>query len=346
MPHNDENGRAGHDTSRDAALRGGASGPAIRPGDPEGSLLIQAVRQTHDRIKMPPGAKLPQTEIEALGAWIRDGAVWPEHPTAAPKPSAGVITGEQRSWWAFQPVRKPQPPAVKDQRWAKTAIDRFILATLEQKNLRPVQPADRRTLIRRATYDLTGLPPTSEEVKAFLDDRSPDAFEKIVDRLLASRRYGERWGRFWLDIARYSDDKLNSTQDEPQPNVWRYRDWVVRALNDDMPYDKFLKAQLAGDLMEEKEKYIAGLGFFANSPEFQEDRVDALGRGFLALTVACAQCHDHKFDPIPTRDYYSLLGVFESTRESKFPLVASDIVDAYEKRKKEATGQQKAVQRV
>ena len=165
-------------------LRGGASGPAIRPGDPEGSLLIQAVRQTHDRIKMPPGAKLPQTEIEALGAGIRHAAVWPEHPTAAPKPSADAITGEQRSWWAFQPVRKPQPPAVKDQRWAKTAIDRFILATLEQKNLRPVQPADRRTLIRRATYDLTGLPPTSEEVKAFLDDRSPDAFEKIVDRLL------------------------------------------------------------------------------------------------------------------------------------------------------------------
>ena len=158
------------------------------------------------------------------------------------------ITAEQRSWWAFQPVRKPEPPAVKDQGWAKTAIDHFVLATLEEKNLRPVQPADRRTLIRRATYDLTGLPPTSEEVKAFVNDRSPDAFEKVVDRLLASPRYGERWGRYWLDIARYSDDKLNSTQDEPHPNVWRYRDWVIRALNDDMPYDKFLKAVFSLDI--------------------------------------------------------------------------------------------------
>jgi hypothetical protein len=197
--------------SRETLLRGGNSGPAIRPGDPDGSLLIQAVRQTHDRIKMPPGARLPAAEIEALGSWVRDGAIWPEHASTAPsKPGAGIITAEQRSWWAFQPVRKPQPPAVKDQRWARTPIDQFILAKLEEKKLRPVPPADRRTLIRRATYDLTGLPPTPEEMTAFLQDRSPAAFEKVIDRLLASPRYGERWGRYWLDIARYSDDKLNA----------------------------------------------------------------------------------------------------------------------------------------
>ena len=330
-------------TSRDTLLQGGKSGPAIQPGDPENSLLIQAVRQTHERIKMPPGAKLPEGDVEVLAAWIRDGAVWPEHPPAAAKSAGPSITAEQRSWWAFQPVRKPELPQVKDQDWAKTAIDRFVLAKLEEKNLRPVPPADRRTLIRRTTYDLTGLPPTPEEVAAFVKDRSPDAFEKVVDRLLASPRYGERWGRYWLDVARYSDDQLNSTQDEPKPNVWRYRDWVVQAFNTDMPYDKFVKAQIAGDLMEDKHKYIAGLGFFANSPEFQEDRVDALGRGFLALTVACAQCHDHKFDPIPTRDYYSLLGIFTNTKASKFPLVGPDVVKAYESRKKKADAQQKAV---
>ncbi|MCW5976925.1 MAG: PSD1 domain-containing protein [Bryobacteraceae bacterium] len=329
--------------SREALLRGGQSGPAVRPGDPDGSLLIQAVRQTHDRIKMPPGGRLPASDIEALERWIRDGAEWPEHASVSPAPAGLRIGEEQRAWWAFQPVRKPDPPPVKDEAWARTTIDRFVLARLERENLRPVRPADRRTLIRRASYDLTGLPPTPAEVDAFVADRSAEAFEKVVDRLLASPRYGERWGRYWLDIARYSDDKLNSTQDEPQPNVWRYRDWVIQAFNDDMPYDLFVKAQIVGDRMGDKEKYVAGLGFFANSPQFQEDRVDALGRGFLALTVACAQCHDHKFDPIPTRDYYSLLGIFRNTRADKFPLAPPEVVEAYESRKKAADERSKAV---
>ncbi|MBM3814893.1 MAG: DUF1549 domain-containing protein [Acidimicrobiia bacterium] len=320
-------------TSREALMRGGNTGPAVRPGDPDSSLLIQAVRQTHERFKMPPTGKLKPAEIEALATWIRDGAHWPEAVRAKPA----------EKWWAFQPVTKPSPPAVKNIAWARTPIDRFLLARLEAEKLQPAPPADRRTLIRRATYDLTGLPPTPEQVDAFLADRSPDAFAKVVDRLLAAPHYGERWGRYWLDIARYSDDKLNSTQDEPVDNVWRYRDWVIQAFNDDMPYDQFVKAQLAGDLMQPRERYIAGLGLFANNPNFQEDRVDALSRGLLGLTVACAQCHDHKFDPIPTRDYYSLLGVFESTKSAQHPLVSKDIVDRYQSLKKTADDQQKKV---
>jgi hypothetical protein len=330
-------------TSREGLLRGGNSGPAIKAGDPEGSLLMQAVRHNHARLKMPPGARLSAADVETLAVWIRDGAIWPEHAAPVQKSAGPRITPEQRAWWAFQPVRKPQAPAVKSASHANPPIDRFILAALAAKGLKQAPPADRRTLLRRAYYDLTGLPPTVEEVEAFARDRSPNAFAKVVDRLLASPRYGERWGRYWLDIARYSDDKLNSTQDEPHPNVWRYRDWVIQALNDDMPYDQFVKAQIAGDLMQPKERYIAGLAFFANSPNFQEDRVDALTRGFLALTVACAQCHDHKFDPIPQRDYYSLLGVFQGTKAGQFPLVPPDVVKDYERRKQTADDAAKAV---
>jgi hypothetical protein len=206
-----------------------------------------------------------------------------------------------------------------------------------------VEPATPRTLLRRVTYDLTGLPPAPQEVEAFERDPSPQAFAAVIDRLLASPRYGERWGRYWLDVARYADDQLNSTRDEPQANVWRYRDWVIAAFNEDMPYDRFVKAQIAGDLMEPKERYVAGLGFFANSPEFQDDRVDALTRGLVGLTVACARCHDHKFDPIPTKDYYSLLGVFENTRPGRFPLAPPEVVAEYDRRKKEADLRQKAV---
>lgn len=330
-------------TSREAMLQGGKSGPAIKPGDPDASLLIQAIRQSHERLKMPPGGKLPDAEIDAFTAWIRDGAVWPSHPVAPQTTSGFRITPEQRSWWAFQPVAKPDLPAVRNRKWASSPIDRFILARLEAKKLTPVAEADRRTLLRRAYYDLTGLPPTPEEVEAFAKDLSPQAFATVVDKLLASPHYGERWGRYWLDVARYSDDKLNSTQEEPQPNVWRYRDWVIQAFNEDMPYDQFVKAQIAGDLMQPKEKYLAGLGFFANSPQFQEDRVDALSRGFLALTVACAQCHDHKFDPIPQRDYYSLLGIFQNTKGAEFPLVGDAVVKEYERQKKASEEAAKAV---
>ncbi len=270
-------------SGREALLKGGKSGPALVAGDPEKSLLIQAVAQTHERLKMPPSGKLPEAEIADLRAWIKDGAVWPESAAKSAKPAEYVITPEQRAFWAFQPVRKPELPAVKDQKWARTPIDHFILAKLEEKNLKPVALANKRTLIRRVTLDLTGLPPTPEEVQAFVDDKSKDAFAKVVDRLLASPRYGERWGRYWLDVARYSDDKLNSTQDDPYPNSFRYRDWVINAFNQDMPYDQFIKEQIAGDLLAEKdpEKYQPGLAFYADSPEFQEDRVDATTRGFF-----------------------------------------------------------------
>ena len=334
-------------SGRDALIKGGKSGPAIAPGDPDKSLLIQAVAQTHERLKMPPSGKLPEAEIADLRAWIKDGAVWPESAGAKnTKPGEYVITPRQRAFWAFQPVRKREPPAVKDTKWGRTPIDRFILATLEERNLKPVRPADKSTLIRRATLDLTGLPPTPEEVDAFVRDNSKDAFATVVDRLLASPRYGERWGRYWLDVARYSDDKLNSTQDEPYPNSFRYRDWVIGAFNQDMPYDRFIEAQIAGDLLpgKDQEKCEPGLALYANSPQFQEDRVDVTTRGFLGLTVACAQCHDHKFDPIPTKDYYSLLGIFRDTEYHEIPLAPPDAVENYQKHKKLVDDQQAAIQ--
>ena len=324
--------------SREHLLKGGKSGPAIVPGDPGHSNLIQAIRYDGKR-KMPPTGKLKDDEIAALEAWVKAGAVWPAN--LKPVASTYTITPEQRAFWSFRPIANPPAPAVKDAKWAKSDIDRFILAKLESSSLKPARPADKRTLIRRATFDLTGLPPTPEEVAAFENDKSPDAFAKIVDRLLASPHYGERWGRYWLDIARYSDDKLNSTQEEPYPNSFRYRDWVIAALNNDMPYDMFVKAQIAGDLLPDPDKYEAGLGFYALSPEFQDDRVDATTRGFLGLTVACAQCHDHKYDPIPTRDYYSLLGVFMNTKLREYPLAPKDVVDRYQAARKKVDDKEK-----
>lgn len=334
--------------SREALLKGGNSGPAITPQRPGESLLLEAVRHTHPRLKMPPSGKLPQSDIHILEEWIGTGAYWPPSAGAPIKDMAAgyTITPEQRAFWSFQPIRKPVPPPVRNAQWPAGKIDRFILAKLEEKGLQPAKPADRRTLIRRAYYDLIGLPPSMEEVEAFVNDSSPDAFAKVVDRLLASPHYGERWGRYWLDVARYSDDRLNSTQDDPYPNAYRYRDWVIQAFNDDMPYDVFLKAQIAGDVIDpaNKERYIAGLGFFALSPEFQDDRVDALSRGMLGLTVACAQCHDHKFDPIPTQDYYSLLGVFRNTRLGEHPLAPPQVVDEYKQRQRDVKDQEKRVQ--
>ncbi|MCC6343690.1 MAG: PSD1 domain-containing protein [Bryobacterales bacterium] len=316
--------------SRDALLKGGKSGPAINIERPEESLLLKAVRQTDDRLKMPPGGKLPDAEIKNLLAWIRRGAVWPAGSKA---PEGYHITAEQRAWWAFQPVRKTEPPEVRDKGWAQTPVDRFLLAAMEKRGLKPVAQASRHDWIRRVTYDLTGLPPKPEDVDAFLRDRSKEYKARVVERLLASPRYGERWGRFWLDVARYSDDQLNSTQDEPYDNAFRYRDWVIQAFNDDMPYDVFVKAQIAGDRLPGREKMIAGLGFYALSPQFQDDRVDVTGKAFLGLTVACATCHDHKFDPIPTKDYYAMLGVFTNTTLGEYPLAGEDVVRNYKARK-------------
>ena len=229
--------------SREAILKGGKSGPAIVEGKSDDSLLIQAVTHTHERLKMPPSGKLSDSDVAALRSWIDKGAYWPPEDKAASSQSAEYkITPEQRAFWSFQPVRKPA---------AGDTIDKFILDRLKSEGLHPVERADKRTLIRRATLDLIGLPPTPEEVDAFLKDESPDAFAKVVDRLLASPRYGERWGRYWLDVARYSDDKFNSTMEELHPNAWRYRNWVIQAFNADMPYDLFVKAQIAGDSIGE-----------------------------------------------------------------------------------------------
>jgi hypothetical protein len=322
--------------SAEAVQKGGQSGPPIVPGKPDESLLIQAIRQTGERLKMPPGRKLKEEEIAAIEEWVKSGAVWPAGAAKAPSRPPYVITAQQRSFWSFQRVRKPVVPEVGDRAFVRNPIDAFILSKLEAQKLKPARPADKRVLIRRATIDLTGLPPTPEEVDSFLNDRSPDAFAKVVDRLLASPHYGERWGRYWLDVARYSDDKLNSTAEEPYPNAFRYRDWVIQAFNRDMPYDVFVKAQIAGDLLKSADplEYQPGLGFYALSPEMQDERVDATTRGFLGLTVACAQCHDHKFDPIPQKDYYSLQGVWSSTEITQVPLAPKDDVEKWDTQKK------------
>ncbi len=323
--------------SRANLLKGGNSGPAIVPGDSARSLLIQAVSHTHERLKMPPQEKLKEAEIVALTTWIQAGAPWPERKSndlseAHHKES---IASQQRALWSLQPVRKPALPHVRNRSWPKVPIDYFVLSRLEEKGLTPVKAAEKRTWIRRLTYDLTGLPPTPEEVDAFSKDGSPNAQARVVERLLASPRYGERWGRHWLDVARYSDDLLNTLKEDPLPNAFRYRDWVIRAFNDDLPYDQFVKAQIAGDFLEgDKGKWVGGLGFYNLTPNLQDDRVDVTTRGFLGLTAACAQCHDHKFDPIPTKDYYALQGIFESTELDEYPLAPQEVVEKYQKQKK------------
>ena len=328
--------------SRESVLQGGKSGPAIQPGNPDNSLLIQAVSHMHPRLKMPPGGKLKDEEIADLRQWIAAGAVWPETP-AGPAPKQYVITDAQRAFWSFQPVRKPPLPAVKREAWVKSPIDRFILARLEQNGLEPMAPAARHALIRRATFDLIGLPPTPEEVDAFVNDNSADAFAKVVDRLLASPHYGERWARYWLDLARYADGQLGASKDTPYANAFRYRDWVIQALNEDMPYDVFVKAQLAADVMDgDREKLLPGLGFLALGGSADE-RVDVTTKTFLGLTVGCAQCHDHKYDPVPTKDYYSLLGVFKSTQADEIALAPKETVAAWKEHKKKIDDLQEAI---
>ena len=346
--------------SREAMLKGGKSGPAVVAGEPDKSLLIQAVRQINPKLKMPMGGKLKDQEVEDLVAWVKAGANWPA--TAAPATSTAnaktgeyVITAEQRAFWSFQPLKATAVPTPKDADWSKTDIDRFVLSKLEQEGLKPVASAARRTLIRRATLDLTGLPPTFEQIEAFEKDNSPDAYARVVDRLLASPQYGERWGRFWLDVARYGEDDYRSLDPmrrgyNPYPCAYLYRDWVIKAFNDDMPYDVFVKAQLAADLMDERSraKMLPALGFLGLGPWFYDngsvevtrsderhDRVDVVSRGFLGLTVGCARCHNHKYDPIPTKDYYALSGVFLNTVYHEYPLVPKSAYEDYKKREKE-----------
>jgi hypothetical protein len=358
--------------SREALLKGGRSGPAIVPGDPDKSLLIQAVRQTNEKLKMPKGGHLRPDEIDVLTEWVKAGAVWPTFaattssaasvPTPTASSVAHAIKPEQRAFWSFQPLRKPPVPAVSHTSWPKSDIDRFVLARLEREGLAPVRAADRRTLIRRATLDLTGLPPTAEEIEAFEKDDEPDAFARVVDRLLASPQYGEAWGRMWLDVARYGEDDYRSLDPKgrglnPYPNAYLYRDWVIKAFNDDMPYDQFVRAQLAGDLLGDettRARTLPALGFLGLGPWFYDngaveitraderhDRVDVVSRGFLGLTVGCARCHDHKYDPIPTADYYSLAGVFLNTTYKEYPLVPKSVADEFNEQDKKIEKKEK-----
>ncbi len=319
--------------SRAALLKGGDSGTALVPGDPDKSLLVTSVQHV-GKLKMPQGGKLKDDEIAALAAWVKMGAPWPGGGAAVPATAGWQITDAQRKFWSFQPVKKPALPKVKDAAWAAgSSLDRFILARLEARGLAPSAPADRRTLIRRATFDLHGLPPTPAEVEAFVSDKTPTAWAKGVDRLLSSPRYGEHWGRHWLDVARYADTKgYVFEEDRRYPNAYTYRDWVVRAFNEDLPYDQFITQQLAADRLPlgDNKRPLAALGFltvgrrFLNNPhDIADDRIDVTMRGFQGMTVSCARCHNHKFDPIPTADYYSLYGVFASSNEPGMPPIIS-----------------------
>ncbi|MDP1797593.1 MAG: PSD1 and planctomycete cytochrome C domain-containing protein, partial [Planctomycetaceae bacterium] len=312
-------------------LQGGGRGPGVVPGDVEKSVLIQAVRQTDSKLKMPPEFKLTDEQIAVLEKWIAEGAVWPalEVPQDLGKWHADYEKLRQEHW-SWQPLATPSLPVVRQEAWVRDDLDRFILAGLEKAGLPPVADADKLSLLRRVTFDLTGLPPSPKELEAFLADESPETFASVVDRLLASTAYGERWGRHWLDVARYGES-TGSARNLPYPHAWRYRDWVVDAFNADKPYDRFLQEQLAGDLLpaatpDERDANQIATGFLAIgvkdvNQRFKvryimdniDEQIDTVSRSVLGLTVSCARCHDHKFDPIPTTDYYALAGIFHST---------------------------------
>lgn len=320
--------------SRDGLLKGGDSGPALIVGDPDKSLLLIAVRHSDKDLKMPPDDKLPVVQLTDLATWVKMGVPDPRKASGsgtaiAPRPKLGMSLEDGKKFWSFVPVKDTPPPAVKNSAWPRTSVDAFLLARLEKAGIEPAPDADKRTLLRRVTFDLIGLPPTPAELDAFVADNSPKAFENVVDRLLSSPHYGERWGRHWLDVARYSDTSGNSS-DYPVPQAHKYRDWVIEAFNRDLPYDQFLREQLAGDLLPSKddaERYrrITATGYLAIARRFGGDRmgefhltlddtIDNLGRAMLGTSIACARCHDHKFDPFTTSDYYGLYGIFSSTR--------------------------------
>ena len=336
--------------TKEGVLKGGDSGPAIVPGDPDTSLLIKAVRYATEELQMPPkNKKLSAEQIADLEEWVKIGA--PD-----PRVGRGVPAEPSRTTdhWAFKPIKPVPVPAVRNTRWIKSPVDTFILTKLEEKGIAPNPAADKRTLIRRASFDLLGLPPKPEAVDEFIADKSPQAFDRLVDRLLDSPHYGERWGRYWLDIARYADTKGYVFEEERRyAFAYTYRDYVIRAFNEDLPFDRFLTEQLAADLLPlgDDKRSLAALGyltlgrrFLNNQPDIIDDRIDVVTRGMLGLTVSCARCHDHKYDPIPTKDYYSLYGVFQSCNEpSDKPLLGSaalppkypEYLKELEKRKKE-----------
>ena len=364
--------------TREALAQGGNTGPAIVPGKPDDSLLIQAIRYLDEDLQMPPkGEKLSTTQIADLTEWVRRGA--PDPRTVVAKGVSAAYAGVGKNHWSFKPVKKPAVPVVQNPAWIQNPIDNFVLAKLEDNGMAPNSPAEKTTLIRRVFFDLIGLPPHPADVQAFVKDNSPDAYAKLVDRLLASPQYGEHWARYWLDVARYSDTKGDAPKQEDNryPHAWTYRDFVIDALNADLPYDKFVLAQLAGDYLaaylEKQVKLkptpsvarnvatgkpvpvssapvvelpkvevtadrtidtrwpLAALGFLSLGNQFNGrkddiigDQIDVTCKAFLGLTVACARCHDHKFDPIPTKDYYSLYGIFaNSLTPSALPLLAA-----------------------
>ena len=315
--------------SKSGWQKGGENGPVIHPGDPEGSRLIQAVRRTNKEFQMPPKHPLSATQIAALEQWVKRGAPDPRvGPVAA---ALSVDAKAARNHWAFQPVRHATPPQPSGNIWSQQPLDRFILERLRRNGMKPNPPADRRALIRRASFDLTGLPPTPAEIRQFLNDRAPDAFGRLIDRLLSSPAYGERWGRHWLDVARYADTAGDGA-DYPVREAVKYRDWVIAALNADQPYDEFLREQLAGDILaahgppEQFARRVTATGFLAigkrygykPSPAYQHldfaDAIDSVGRSLLGLSLGCARCHDHKYDPVSMADYYGLYGIFQSTK--------------------------------
>ena len=335
--------------SKEGLLRGGKSGvPAVVPGKPDESLLIKVIQGSHKDLKMPPGKPLPAEQVQTFVEWVKMGAPDPRNdaaPVIAEKPAYDWAA--EKKHWAYQPVRDPQPPAAVSPEW-KTPIDRFIKAKLDEKGLKAFARTDKRTLLRRVTYDLTGLPPTPEEVDAFVADVSPKALEKVVDRLLASPAYGEHWGRHWLDVVRYADT-AGDASDYPVPEMYRYRNYVIRSVQQDKPFDQFLREQIAGDLMthkddEDRAEKLAATGYIANSRRFGQtegefyltidDTIENLGKAVLGLTTGCARCHDHKFDAIPTKDYYALFGILKSTKYAWAGLEHHQYLDGFAAAKK------------
>ncbi len=316
--------------TREALLKGGDTGPALVPGDPDKSPLIKAVRYKNQDLQMPPKSPLTPGQVRDLEQWVKMGAPDPRAVAAvSPSGRREINIEEGRKFWAFQPLANPVVAKIQS---GRNAIDAFILAKLAEKGLRPAPPADKRALLRRATFDLIGLPPTPAEMQAFLADQSPDAFARVVERLLASPQYGERWGRHWLDVARYADSN-GLDENVAFGNAWRYRDYVVNAFNHDKPYDQFLVEQIAGDLLPTaenvavKHERLTALGFLSLGPKLLaepdkvklemdliDEQIDTLGRAVMGMTLGCARCHDHKFDPVATEDYYSLAAIFKSTR--------------------------------
>ena len=319
--------------SREGVMAGGSRGPAVVPGDAEASLLVQAIRHRHETLAMPPTGKLGEHDLAIVERWVNLGAPWGTEPTSE-KP-------DRHAHWSFIVPEDPGFPEVGNREWLRTPVDAFVLAKLEAEGLKPAQPADRRTLIRRVYFDLIGLPPRPEEVASFLDDSSPGAFSRVVDRLLSSPRYGERWGRHWLDVARYSDSN-GVDENLVYRNAFRFRDYAIDAFNKDKPYDRFIAEQIAGDLLPPAEdletqfERWTATGFLTLGPkmlaeddpvkmrmDIVDEQLDTMSRAFMGLTVGCARCHDHKFDPIPTADYYALAGIFKSSKTMKnFKVVA------------------------